>query len=232
MYQTGAMNYPLALSGSYLVGTDSTTDKADVYSVEEGMLTIGTLPGDEYSTAWGVRGDGGVFAVVGSSENSNGTYREFVYGLGFSDTMSDLNTCVAGPNPFSDLQWAAAISGNGDYIVGSGTLASNGETVGFLLTAALPGDANGDGKVDINDLTIVLVHYGQTGMAWSQGQFVPNTYEDTVNINDLTIVLANYGQTAGVSAGVPGAVPEPAGLVLLACGGLAALAADCANAVL
>ena len=48
VYQTGAMNYPLALSGSYLVGTDSTTDKANVYSVEEGMLTIGTLPGDEY----------------------------------------------------------------------------------------------------------------------------------------------------------------------------------------
>ena len=27
----------------------------------------------------------------------------------------------------------------------------------------LPGDANGDGKVDINDLTIVLAHYNQTG---------------------------------------------------------------------
>ena len=28
----------------------------------------------------------------------------------------------------------------------------------------LPGDANGDGKVDINDLTIVLAHFNQTGM--------------------------------------------------------------------
>ncbi len=27
-----------------------------------------------------------------------------------------------------------------------------------------PGDANGDGKVDINDLTIVLTNYGKTGM--------------------------------------------------------------------
>ena len=27
----------------------------------------------------------------------------------------------------------------------------------------LPGDANLDGKVDINDLTIVLANYGQTG---------------------------------------------------------------------
>ena len=34
-----------------------------------------------------------------------------------------------------------------------------------------PGDANGDGKVDINDLTIVLTNYDKTGMAWSQGEF-------------------------------------------------------------
>ena len=31
-------------------------------------------------------------------------------------------------------------------------------TVGY----AMPGDANLDGKVDINDLTIVLAHYNQT----------------------------------------------------------------------
>ncbi len=30
------------------------------------------------------------------------------------------------------------------------------------LTPALPGDANLDGKVDINDLTIVLAHYGES----------------------------------------------------------------------
>ncbi len=34
-----------------------------------------------------------------------------------------------------------------------------------------PGDANGDGRVDVNDLTIVLTNYGQTGMLWSQGDF-------------------------------------------------------------
>ena len=55
----------------------------------------------------------------------------------------------------------------------------------------LPGDANHDGKVDINDLTIVLAHYGQTGTTWSQGEF---TGDGTVDINDLTIVLAHYGR--------------------------------------
>ena len=33
----------------------------------------------------------------------------------------------------------------------------------------MPGDANLDNRVDINDLTVVLAHYGQAGMGWSQG---------------------------------------------------------------
>ena len=65
-----------------------------------------------------------------------------------------------------------------------------------VLKTSLPGDANLDGRVDINDLTIVLANYGQTGMEWSQGEF---TGDGTVDINDLTIVLAHYGQTAGAS---------------------------------
>ena len=55
--------------------------------------------------------------------------------------------------------------------------------------------------MDINDLTIVLAHYGQTGMTWTQGEF---TGDGTVDINDLTIVLAHYGQSVGSSAaGLP-----------------------------
>ena len=56
----------------------------------------------------------------------------------------------------------------------------------------MPGDADLDGRVDVNDLTVVLADYGQTGV-WSQGNFI--TGDSQVDINDLTIVLANYGQT-------------------------------------
>ena len=73
-----------------------------------------------------------------------------------------------------------------------------------------PGDANGDGRVDINDLTIVLANYGKTGMTWTQGEF---TGDGTVDINDLTIVLANFGKTAGSSLA---AVSEPSTFVLFA----------------
>ena len=54
--------------------------------------------------------------------------------------------------------------------------------------------------MDINDLTIVLANYDQTGMTWSQGEF---TGSGTVDINDLTIVLANYNQTAGAAGRRP-----------------------------
>ena len=82
----------------------------------------------------------------------------------------------------------------------------------------MPGDANMDGRVDINDLTIVLANYNQVGKTWSQGEF---TGSGTVDINDLTIVLANYNQTVSAAAGGgPTAVPEPGALAILA-GGIA-----------
>ena len=88
-------------------------------------------------------------------------------------------------------------------------------------TAVLPGDAIGDGSVDINDLTIVLTNFGKTGMTWSQGEF---TGDGTVDINDLTIVLANFGQTAGCPRPGIRAVPEPATIAILLAGAACLLA--------
>ena len=84
-----------------------------------------------------------------------------------------------------------------------------------------PGDANLDGKVDINDLTVVLSHFGQTGMTWSTGDL---TGDGTVDINDLTVVLSHFGQGAGSSAAGMDAVPEPSALVLLGMGAIGLLA--------
>ena len=85
----------------------------------------------------------------------------------------------------------------------------------LIAVQALPGDANLDGRVDVNDLTIVLTNFGQTGMTWSQGEF---TGDGTVDVNDLTIVLANFGQSLAASVGGAVAVPEPAALALLGIG--------------
>ena len=108
------------------------------------------------------------------------------------------------------LAEATAVNDSGD-IVGYGS-ESDGNTHAFLLTPATPGDANLDGRVDINDLTVVLSHLNQTGCVWTQGS-MDGDPGGTVDINDLTIVLAHYGDSLGSSAAVA-AVPEPACLTL------------------
>ena len=122
------------------------------------------------------------------------------------------------------LNNATAIDNNGD-IAGWGTDSSNNTYQAFvIINPQLPGDANLDGKVDINDLTIVLAHYNQTGTTWTQGEF---TGDGTVDINDLTIVLAHYGDTAGSAAGPAAAVPEPSAVVLIGIGALGLLGLVC-----
>jgi hypothetical protein len=106
---------------------------------------------------------------------------------------------------------AIAINDAGQILVMNGGF---GGGQSYLLTPATPGDANLDGQVDINDLTIVLANYGQTGQTWTQGEF---TGDGTVDINDLTIVLAHYGDGVTAGSGIQ-ATPEPATLTLLVAG--------------
>ena len=101
----------------------------------------------------------------------------------------------------------------------------------ITIAYTLYGDAILDGKVDINDLTIVLSNYGKTGMTWSKGDF---NYDGKVDINDLTIVLSHYGQTLASPALAASLVPEPASLLLAAMllAGLLAWAAGRRNRLL
>ncbi len=88
------------------------------------------------------------------------------------------------------------------------------------VESLLPGDANGDGKVDVNDLTVVLSHFGQSGQNWGTGDF---TGDGKVDVNDLTIVLSEFGLSTGSSVGGLAAVPEPSALLMVE-GPLAGLA--------
>ena len=132
-----------------------------------------------------------------------------------------MNAVFAGSIPKGwSLAAATAIDDNGD-IIGYGNNGSPARS-GFMLAAAVPGDANLDGKVDVNDLTVVLTNFGKSGMTWATGDFVGN---GTVDINDLTIVLAHFDQTFGATpGGNVSAVPEPSSLVLVGAGAVSLFA--------
>ena len=77
-----------------------------------------------------------------------------------------------------------------------------------------PGDANLDGAVDVGDLAILGVNYGQCERTWSEGDF---NADGCVNVGDLAILGMHYGCSSGggASGGGPAPVPEPATMALL-----------------
>ena len=112
-----------------------------------------------------------------------------------------------------------APSWRGDQIISS---------LGFdaLRALRLQGDANFDGRVNLNDFNILAANFGTTGTAtWQTGDF---NFDGNVNLNDFNLLAANFGQVIarpGVSGGdwsaLASAVPEPVG----GCAALGALAA-------
>ena len=56
------------------------------------------------------------------------------------------------------------------------------------------GDLDGNGLVNLNDLAILLQHYGDSGSAWIDGDL---SQDGTVGLEDLNLLLAAYGTTCG-----------------------------------
>jgi autotransporter-associated beta strand protein len=134
---------------------------------------------------------------------------------------------ASGSDPLASVEAALKSGYSNGWASGQihNTSAANGWELGCVddgagtitVEPALPGDANLDGCVDVNDLTIVLSNFGRTaGATWGQGDF---EYDGTVDINDLTIVLANFGTTveSPAASGIR-TVPEPGAIALLLAG--------------
>ncbi len=88
--------------------------------------------------------------------------------------------------------------------------------------AAHPGDANGDGIVNLADLQILGDNWQSTTAGWSEADF---TGDNIVNLADLQIIGDNWGYGTGGDAGFDQAlesvaIPEPAGLLVLGLGNL------------
>jgi uncharacterized protein (DUF2141 family) len=93
----------------------------------------------------------------------------------------------------------AAPGGNGARGRAAGNSVSGGDFYlegGFWAVVAptpCPGDANGDGVVNITDLGLLLSQFGMSG-AGLEGDV---NSDGVVNITDLGILLANFGIDCG-----------------------------------
>jgi hypothetical protein len=84
----------------------------------------------------------------------------------------------------SEGEVTVEVSGEGDYSIWY--------LVERLGSSVIPGDANGDGMVDVGDLGILAANYGKTnGVTWSQGDF---NEDGAVDVGDLGILAAHYGE--------------------------------------
>ncbi|MCC6681258.1 MAG: PEP-CTERM sorting domain-containing protein [Phycisphaeraceae bacterium] len=85
-----------------------------------------------------------------------------------------------------------------------------------------PGDANGDGLVNLSDLQVLGDHWMSTTATWAQGDF---TGEGAVTLADLQILADNWGFGVGSDVALAEAllragidIPEPASMVMLGLG--------------
>ena len=224
-----AVNDSGQIVGHYMAGINLNYN-AYLYNNSTTIVDLGNLGGVGNGSLMGtaalaINGQG---QVVGYSDTANNAAQHaFLWtpttNNGTSGSMVDLNNELmnAGAIPSGYyLYEATGINSQGSI---SGYLANSSQTLlqAFALIATVPGDANLDGKVDINDLTAVLANYNHTGLTngWTSGDFIG---DGQVDINDLTIVLANYGDSFASSAGGTAAVPEPTAAAL-AISALAAL---------
>ena len=160
--------------------------------------------GDFSSSAGTIGTNTNLLRVLGSipAGTSSGTYHIGAF-LNASDSMT--------------TAFYGSFSGSGLPVAITGMTYQSG-----TITVGMPGDANGDGKVDVNDLTIVLTNFGQsTGMSWATGDF---NGDGKVDVNDLTIVLTNFGQSLGSSTAAMAPLPEPPAFVLFGVGAVGLLA--------
>src|SRR5436190_409373 len=70
---------------------------------------------------------------------------------------------------------------------------------------ALSADVNGDGVVNLLDLTVLASNYGKTGMTFSQGDL---NGDSAVNISDLSVLASDWGTGASSSGNVVACGPQ------------------------
>ncbi|TWT87305.1 hypothetical protein Mal64_28430 [Pseudobythopirellula maris] len=227
---------PLTNNGN-IIGSDP-TDPLELTGYVKGVGTLDNVvitgtdaPG--FSPATVVRGSveyAGVLEIelAGTGEGEFDRL-EYLLGAGEATLGGELVVALlsgfrpASGDVFEFLTTEGGVSG----LFTTETLPALGGGIGFdvqygpdtvsLAVVGVEGDYNGNGVVDAADFTVWRDSLNQTG----EGLAADGDGDGAVDQNDYAVWVANFGQSASALAEAA-SVPEPAALVLLACG-LAAL---------
>lgn len=168
--------------------------------VEGQIENLGTLPGGSASALYfgsACSADGSIVVGLGDFNATQGTGTAIIWdarhGLRELDRVleQDFGLNLDGMHCY----WARGISADGKVIAGYGFNAL-GEQEAFVadLRAATPcpGDLNGDGRVDLADLSALLAHFGKTSGATPADGDADG--DQDVDLADLAVLLGQFGQ--------------------------------------
>ncbi len=162
----------------------------------------------QYSAALG----GSVWTKTWTPTLTANTYNtvSFILNTGTDVPGSNVNGAASVFDPTLPISISAITWNSGGF-----PLAANDavDLDNVSLSTLGDGDANGDGSVDLTDLSTVLNNFGATTSAWGSGNF---DGASTIDLTDLSDVLNNFGSSASTTAASAIAAPEPATALLLA----------------
>lgn len=193
----------MSADGSTIVGAWASPSwnptRAFRWTAATGMQDLGTL-GGEWAEAWAASEDGSI--VVGWAERAQGDWRAFRWTA--AGGMEDLNIRFAGLlEPGSELEDARGISTDGRYIVGRGINARTGRQEAYLLETECPGcstpgrcpgDTDGDGDIDQDDLGTLLPALFRQRPDPAYNACADFDCDGFVGQTDIGMLLARFGQ--------------------------------------
>jgi len=135
-------------------------------------LTMGVRTPTSISINWTASTDN--VAVTGYIIYRGGTQ------VGTSPTTTYIDTGLTPGSTYSYTVAAYDATGN----------VSAQSTVTPFTTVSKKGDINGDGVVNISDLSILATNFTKSNMTWSQGDL---NADGVVNVYDLSILAVNWG---------------------------------------
>jgi hypothetical protein len=167
-------------------------DSSDVAIFDSSRLTGGEYYQGCLVRINGVQIQSGTFAANGTIVITDGNGRTLNVKLGLDDEFNTDN--LTGVESFDVVGIFDQEGSNlkGDYRLWVTTYDGSSEHLGIFPTT--PGDANGDGTVNVSDLSLLAANYGKTsGATWAMGDF---NDDSAVNVSDLSVLAANYDSSA------------------------------------